>query len=108
MFCLSFVCVPLSGSNVTNPTKPVLNRTHNVYEMGVDGEEDPCGELDPNATLPFISHHTLNLSRDLVPDSESQLLCLQIPTEQCSLLAQRFICLKFLVIFCDFEPTNGA
>jgi len=57
------------GSNVTNPTKPVLNRTHNVYEMGVDGEEDPCGELDPNATLPFISHHTLNLSRDLVPDN---------------------------------------
>ena len=55
-----------------------------MYEMGVDGEEDPCGELDPNATLPFISHHTLNLSRDLVPDSESQLLCLQIPTEQCS------------------------
>ena len=84
MLCLSFVCVALSGSNVTNPTKPVLNRTHNVYEMGVDGEEDPCGELDPNATLPFISHHTLNLSRDLVPDSESQLLCLQIPTEQCS------------------------
>ena len=61
---------------MTNPTKPVLNRTHNVYEMGVDGEEDPCGELDPNATLPFISHHTLNLSRDLVPDSESKLFCL--------------------------------
>ena len=87
---------------MTNPTKPVLNRTHNVYDMGVDGEEDDCGELDPNATLPFISHHTLNLSRDLVPESESQLLCLQIPTEQRSYLAQRLNCLMFLILFCDF------
>ena len=30
--------------------------------------EDP----DPHATLPFISHHTLNLSRDLEDDKEKK------------------------------------
>ena len=47
-------------------TKQSLNRTHNVYDLqDMCGDVNANGELDPHATLPFISHHTLNLSRDL-------------------------------------------
>ena len=56
----------LLGSNITNPSsKQALNRTQDVYDL-----QELCDEPDPHATLPFISHHTLNLSRDLIPDSE--------------------------------------
>ena len=34
--------------------------------MGEDDEDEEVGgEMDPHATLPFISHHTLNLSREI-------------------------------------------
>ena len=56
----------LLGSNITNPSsKQALNRTQDVYDL-----QELCDEPDPHATLPFISHHTLNLSRDLIPESE--------------------------------------
>jgi hypothetical protein len=42
-----------------------LGRTLDVY-----GLQELSDEPDPHATLPFISHHTLNLSRDL-NDSDS-------------------------------------
>ena len=60
------VFVLLLGSNITNPSsKQALNRTQDVYDL-----QELYDEPDPHATLPFISHHTLNLSRDLIPDSE--------------------------------------
>ena len=37
-----------------------MSRTLDVYNL-----QELSDEPDPNATLPFISHHTLNLSRDL-------------------------------------------
>jgi hypothetical protein len=44
----------LTGSKVT------LDRTLDVFKLQ-ELSEDP----DPNSTLPFISHHTLNISREL-------------------------------------------
>merc|ERR1719367_1861669 len=40
--------------------KTSLNRTLDVYDI-----QELCDDPDPHATLPFISHHTLNISRDL-------------------------------------------
>lgn len=37
----------------------------NEYQRDDDDDDDLCGDVDPHATLPFISHHTLNLTRDL-------------------------------------------
>ena len=37
-----------------------MGRTLDVY-----GLQELSDEPDPHATLPFISHHTLNLTRDL-------------------------------------------
>ena len=37
-----------------------MGRTLDVYNL-----QELSDEPDPHATLPFISHHTLNLSRDL-------------------------------------------
>ena len=45
--------------------KSALGRTLDVY-----GLQELSDEPDPHATLPFISHHTLNLTRDL-NDSDS-------------------------------------
>ena len=40
-----------------------MGRTLDVYNL-----QELSDEPDPHATLPFISHHTLNLTRDLNPD----------------------------------------
>ncbi len=40
--------------------KTAVSRTLDVYNL-----QELSDEPDPHATLPFISHHTLNLSRDL-------------------------------------------
>ena len=40
--------------------KASLSRTLDVYNL-----QELSDEPDPHATLPFISHHTLNLTRDL-------------------------------------------
>jgi hypothetical protein len=51
--------------------KICVSRTNDVYNLGRDDvdddddDEDVGGEMDPHATLPFISHHTLNLSREI-------------------------------------------
>ena len=41
-------------------SKSVLSRTMDVYDL-----QELADDPDPHATLPFISHHTLILSRDL-------------------------------------------
>ena len=55
---------------ITNPVtgthKTSLNRTLDVYDI-----QELCDDPDPHATLPFISHHTLNISRELVDDKTS-------------------------------------
>ncbi|XP_059079883.1 JNK-interacting protein 3-like isoform X4 [Tigriopus californicus] len=48
-------------------SKAALNRTLDVFKLQ-ELSEDP----DPHATLPFISHHTLNISRDLKDDPKQQ------------------------------------
>ncbi len=50
----SFPPRSLTGSKVA------LDRTLDVFKLQ-ELSEDP----DPHATLPFISHHTLNISREL-------------------------------------------
>jgi hypothetical protein len=45
--------------------KLLVSRTTDVYDLDPEGEEDVCGDMDPHATLPFISHHTLNLTREI-------------------------------------------
>ena len=48
-------------SSITNQgEKAALSRTLDVYNL-----QELSDEPDPHATLPFISHHTLNLTRDL-------------------------------------------
>ena len=63
LFCLFFLffSVNIQGEQ----KKSALGRTLDVY-----GLQELSDEPDPHATLPFISHHTLNLSRDL-NDSDS-------------------------------------
>ena len=51
---------PLKGG------KSALGRTLDVYNL-----QELSDEPDPHATLPFIYHHTLNLTRDLNPDPDS-------------------------------------
>ena len=60
LFCLFFF-VNIQGEQ----KKSALGRTLDVY-----GLQELSDEPDPHATLPFISHHTLNLTRDL-NDSDS-------------------------------------
>jgi len=45
--------------------KAFVSRTSDVYDLDPDGDDDVGGEMDPHATLPFISHHTLNLTREI-------------------------------------------
>ena len=45
---------------ITGAHKTSLNRTLDVYDI-----QELCDDPDPHATLPFISHHTLNISREL-------------------------------------------
>ncbi|TRY73155.1 hypothetical protein TCAL_13038 [Tigriopus californicus] len=52
---------------VEQGSKAALNRTLDVFKLQ-ELSEDP----DPHATLPFISHHTLNISRDLKDDPKQQ------------------------------------
>ena len=56
---------PLTGN--IKGSKAALNRTLDVFKLQ-ELSEDP----DPHATLPFISHHTLNLSRDLEDGKKSK------------------------------------
>ena len=54
-----------------------MSRTSDVYELGLEMEEhegEVGDEIDPHATLPFISHHTLNLSREIDDSKFSYLL----------------------------------
>ena len=44
-------------------SKVALDRTMDVFKLQ-ELSDDP----DPNSTLPFISHHTLNISRELDDD----------------------------------------
>ena len=43
-----------------------MGRTLDVYNL-----QELSDEPDPHATLPFISHHTLNLTRDLNDPNDS-------------------------------------
>ena len=58
--CFTHVCL-LIGTSKTS-----LTRTLDVYDL-----QELSDEPDPHATLPFISHHTLNISRDLVDKNNS-------------------------------------
>jgi hypothetical protein len=40
--------------------------------MDVFKLQELCDDPDPHATLPFISHHTLNISRDLEDEDKSK------------------------------------
>ena len=51
-------------------SKAALNRTMDVFKLQ-ELSEDP----DPHATLPFISHHTLNISRDLEDGNNGNVHC---------------------------------
>ena len=51
---------------ITGTHKTSLNRTLDVYDI-----QELCDDPDPHATLPFISHHTLNISRELVDDKKA-------------------------------------
>ena len=51
---------------ITGTHKTSLNRTLDVYDI-----QELCDDPDPHATLPFISHHTLNISRELVDDKKT-------------------------------------
>ena len=57
---VSFLCF---SSLSAKGGKAALSRTLDVYNL-----QDLSDEPDPHATLPFISHHTLNLTRDLHPN----------------------------------------
>ena len=56
----------MTGNKRLLGSKSALNRTLDVFKLQ-ELSEDP----DPHATLPFISHHTLNISRELDPDDEA-------------------------------------
>ena len=68
-FCL-FVCLPSSSLHEGAGRKSSLSRTLDVYDL-----QELSDEPDPHATLPFISHHTLNLSRDLVDNDNEPNNC---------------------------------
>ncbi len=57
------MCICLLGDRAS---KTSLSRTLDVYDL-----QELSDEPDPHATLPFISHHTLNISRDLVDKNTS-------------------------------------
>ena len=63
--CLLILLIFFSLISKGEQKKSALGRTLDVY-----GLQELSDEPDPHATLPFISHHTLNLTRDL-NDSDS-------------------------------------
>ena len=63
--CFAYFAYFFSLISKGEQKKSALGRTLDVY-----GLQELSDEPDPHATLPFISHHTLNLTRDL-NDSDS-------------------------------------
>ena len=65
-FFYFFVCYFTHVCLLIGTSKTSLTRTLDVYDL-----QELSDEPDPHATLPFISHHTLNISRDLVDKNNS-------------------------------------
>ena len=60
LILIYFLFLTLLTIRITGTHKTSLNRTLDVYDI-----QELCDDPDPHATLPFISHHTLNISREL-------------------------------------------
>ena len=104
-FFYLFVCYFTHVCLLIGTSKTSLTRTLDVYDL-----QELSDEPDPHATLPFISHHTLNISRDLVDKNnsnstnttdQSEFLILDSPIrqKQMNILTDKFHGFFFLPFF---------